>query len=195
VLHVTLPIVTKRLVLRPFTPDDLDDLYAILSRPDVVRYLYWDVQTRDQVREVLLRRVNDTHLAKDSDVLRLAIEAPGISGPTTAVIGEMSLWWRSAEHKQGEIGFMLHPEHHGRGFAAEASHAVLDLAFNELRLHRVYGRTDARNVASAALMQRLGMRQEAHLVHNEWFKGEWGDMLIFAILDHEWAERRLRGQT
>lgn len=194
-LHVTSPIVTKRLVLRPFTLDDLDDLFAILSRPDVVRYLYWDVQTRDQVREVLIRRVDDTHLAKDSDVLRLAIEAPGVSGPTTGVIGEISLWWRSAEHKQGEIGFMLHPEHHGRGFGAEASHAVLDLAFNELHLHRVYGRTDARNVASAALMRRLGMRQEAHLVHNEWFKGEWGDELIFAILDHEWSERRLRAQT
>ena len=76
------------------------------------------------------------------------------------------------------------------GYASEAATALLEVAFGPLGLHRVFGRTDARNVASAALMRRLGMRQEAHLRENEIFKGAWGDELVFAVLEDEWNARR-----
>ena len=101
----------------------------------------------------------------------------------------MARWREEAEHRQGEIGFAFHPDAQGRGYASEAATAVLELAFGLLGLHRVYGRTDARNVASAALMRRLGMRQEAHLRENEIFKGAWGDELVFAVLEDEFARR------
>lgn len=190
-LIITAPIATERLVLRPFTPDDLEDLYAIRSRPDVVRYLYWEVNSCDEVRETLRRKAEMTRLSEEGDALTLAITSPGAKGTSTGVVGEVTLWWRSVEYRQGEIGYILHPDHHGRGLATEAASAMLDLAFGELGLHRVYGRTDARNTASAALMRRLGMRQEAHFIQNEWFKGEWGDELIFALLETEWRHGEL----
>ena len=55
-----------------------------------------------------------------------------------------------------------------------------------LGAHRVVARLDARNDASRHLLERLGMRQEAHLVKNEFVKGEWTDELVFAVLDDEW---------
>jgi RimJ/RimL family protein N-acetyltransferase len=180
------PITTERLVLRPFRLDDLDDLHAIHSRPDVARFLYWEARSRDEVAEVLQRKMRQMVLAGEGDSLCLAITCPGAAGTRTGVIGEISLWWRSVEHQQGEIGFILHPDHQGKGFAREAAAAMLDLAFGPLALHRVYGTTDGRNSASAALMRRLGMRQEAHFVENELFKGEWGDELLFAVLAREW---------
>jgi RimJ/RimL family protein N-acetyltransferase len=183
------PIVTQRLILRPFLLDDLDDLYAIQSRPDVTKYLYWSPRTRDEVREVLARKVGQTGLSRQDDALVLAMTNPGKPGTKTGVIGEVILWLRSVEHRQGEVGFVMHPDHQGHGFATEATSAVLDLAFGELGLHRVYGRTDFRNEASAALMRRLGMRQEAHFLQNEMFKGEWGDELVFALLEDEWLTR------
>ncbi|HEX6510428.1 MAG TPA: GNAT family protein [Chloroflexota bacterium] len=182
------PIVTDRLVLRPFTLADLDDLYAIQSLPDVVKYLYWDVRSRSEVRAILEVKIKQTRLAAEGDALCLAITLPGASGARSLVIGEVDLWWKSEQHRQGEIGFVLHPVHQGRGFAAEAADAMLELAFGQLRLHRVYGRTDLRNTASAALMRRLHMREEAHFVQNEIFKGEWSDELVFAILEDEWRE-------
>jgi RimJ/RimL family protein N-acetyltransferase len=185
-----LPIRTERLILRPYTAEDLDDLFAIRSRPDVVRYLYWEVATREQMREILERSMTFTQLARDGDKLVLAVVLPDAGGTHTGVIGEMTLFLRSAEHRQGEVGFVFHPDFQGKGYATEASIAVLDLAFAELGLHRVYGRADARNAASIALMKRLGMRQEAHFVHNEIFKGEWGDEVYFAILEDEWRARR-----
>jgi RimJ/RimL family protein N-acetyltransferase len=189
-LAITSPIETDRLVLRPFTLDDLDDVHAFHSRPDVVRYLYWDTRSRDEVREVLQRKAQQTVLAAEGDAISLAVTTPGAEGTRTGVIGEVVLWWHSIEHRQGEIGFVLHPDHQGKGFAREAATAMLDLAFGALGLHRVYGRTDARNTASAGLMKRLGMRQEAHFVQNEIFKGEWGDELVFAVLEDEWRTAR-----
>jgi RimJ/RimL family protein N-acetyltransferase len=186
IFTLTEPISTDRLVLRRYEAGDVDDVHAILSRPDVVQYLYWEVQTRDRVAEVLQRYGGDISLENDNDALRLAITWPGAEGTQTGVIGEAVLWLRSVEHRQGEIGYLLHPAFGGQGFAREAASALLDLAFSRLRLHRVYGRTDARNAASANLMRKLGMRQEAHFIGNEWFKGAWGDELVFAILEDEW---------
>ena len=85
---------------------------------------------------------------------------------------------------------MLHPDFQGRGLATEGSRHLLELAFGPLGLRRVVARLDARNTASAAVLARLGMRHEAHLVENELFKGEWGDEDQFAILRREWHEHR-----
>lgn len=160
---LTSPIRTERLLLRSYTPDDLDALHAMHSRADVARYVYWEPRTHEETAEVLRQRI--------------------------------SLWLRSAVHRQGEIGFIMHPLEQGHGFATEAADAVLQLAFEPLALHRVCGRTDARNLQSANLMRRLGMRQEAHFVHNEIFKGEWGDELVFAILEDEWRGLHLADET
>jgi RimJ/RimL family protein N-acetyltransferase len=106
------------------------------------------------------------------------------------LVGDVVLFWTSAEHRSGEIGYVLNPEHQGRGYATEAAQALLALAFDGLGLHRVMARLDERNGASAAVLRRLGMRQEARLVENEWFKGEWTNELDFAILAREWRVAR-----
>jgi len=182
-LRPTYPIETARLLLRPFTLDDLDALHAIQSRPDVARYLYWEPRSREEVREALAARAGRTTLDAEGDTLVLALELRD-SG---AVIGDVNLQWLSAAHRQGEVGFVLHPDYHGHGYGREAAMAMLRLGFEGLGLHRIIGRCDARNDASARLMERLGMRREAHFRQNEVFKGEWGDEYVYALLAAEWA--------
>jgi RimJ/RimL family protein N-acetyltransferase len=182
VYRVEAAIETDRLLLRPFREADVDDLHAMRSLPEVVRYLYGEVRSRQEVLAIVAERVTLTSLVEDDDHLVLAAERRADG----RVIGDVALWLRSAEHRQGEIGFVFHPDVQGQGYAREAASALLDLAFSELGLHRVFGRTDPRNEASAALMRRLGMRQEAHLRENEIFKGAWGDELVFAVLEGEW---------
>jgi RimJ/RimL family protein N-acetyltransferase len=109
------------------------------------------------------------------------------------VIGDVMLRFQSAEHRGGEVGWVLNPDHSGQGYATEAVHAVLHLAFDQLGLHRVVARIDARNDASLRLAARLGMRREAHLVANEWFKGEWSDEVDFALLEDEWMVQHQLG--
>jgi RimJ/RimL family protein N-acetyltransferase len=181
-LRPTFPLRTERLLLRPFREDDLEALYAMQSREDVTRYLYWGPRTPDEARHMLERLMRMTAIDDDSGALRLAALLPD-SG---VLIGDFSLQHVSREHKQGEIGFIVHPDHHGQGYATEAAKVLLRLGFEELGLHRIVGRCDARNAASARLMERLGMRREAHLRENEFVKGEWCDELIYAILASEW---------
>jgi RimJ/RimL family protein N-acetyltransferase len=130
-----------------------------------------------------------TTLEAEGDVLTLGVEAAS----TGEVIGDVMLRWTSAEHSCGEVGYVFHPAFAGQGYATEAAHAVLHLAFDDMALHRVIARIDARNLTSTRVVARLGMRLEAHLVENERFKGEWSDELDFGLLEREWLAQHRDG--
>jgi RimJ/RimL family protein N-acetyltransferase len=180
------PLRTERLELRPFVDDDLDALFAMQSDEAMTRYLYWGPRSRDQVREQLERFKGMTAFDDESDAIRLAAVLSG----TRIVIGDISLRRTSRDYAQGELGYVLHPAHHGRGYATEASEALLRLGFEVLGLHRIAASADARNAASIHVMERLGMRREALLRENELVKGEWSDEVIYAMLATEWEQRR-----
>ena len=180
------PIETARLTLRPFTPDDFDDFYAYQSRPDVARYLQWEARDRAQARQALAEQCRETRLDAEGDWLTFAV----VWREVGRVVGEVGLKWLSREQRGGETGFVFNPDYHGRGLATEATECMLTVGFESLGWHRIIACCDARNIASARLMERLGMRREAHFRHTEMVKGEWADELIYAMLDHEWKERR-----
>lgn len=186
-MHVpSLPITTARLTLRPFVDTDLDDLYAYQSLPEVATYLYWDARDRGEAVASLATKVASGKLVADDDSFVLAAELAGAAPGGGRVIGEVSLKLLSIAHRQGEFGFTFNPQFHGRGYASEAAHEMLRIGFESVGLHRIVGRCDARNGASARLMERLGMRREAHFVQNEVFKGQWGDEFVYAMLAEEW---------
>jgi RimJ/RimL family protein N-acetyltransferase len=182
VLEPDYPLETERLRLRPYTGDDFAGLFAMQSDEASVRWLYWGPRDEDAVRHSLARKMRATAIRAEHDSLGLAGELKA----TGEHVADFTLWYTSAEHRQGEIGFMVHPDHQRRGYATEGGRVLLALAFEELGLHRVAGRAEARNTASARVLERLGMRREAHLVENEWVKGEWQSELIYAMLDREW---------
>lgn len=174
---------TSRLVLRPFRPDDLDALHKIQSREDVTQYLYESPRSLDESRATLDTYMKTTALEAEGDALRLAVTVDG------EVIGHVMLSWLSAAHRGGEIGFVLHPDHHGRGYATEAAREMLRMGFDDLGLHRVIGRLDAANTASGRVLEKLGMRKEAHFRENEMVKGRWADEAVYAMLAEEWQAR------
>jgi RimJ/RimL family protein N-acetyltransferase len=185
VVRPTYPVMTDRLLLRPFTLDDLDPVLEWERREDVHRYLYTEPRSRDEVAEALARRIEMSAIDADSQAIRLAV----VLRDGGALIGDVSIQRTSEEHHQGEIGFLFHPDHHGRGYATEAAEVMLHLGFEGARLHRIIGRCDGRNSASARVMERLGMRREATFIENELIKGEWTDELVYAMLAGEWFAR------
>lgn len=176
------PVRTSRLVLRPLAAADVEELLAYRGLPEVCRYLPFTPMTREVLQARLAGDMSRREIKQEGQALTLGVRAKD----TARLLGDVVLFFHSREHRGGEIGYVFHPDAGGRGYASEACSALLALAFDELGLHRVTARLDSRNDASARLAARLGMRQEAHLVRNEMFKGEWSDEVVLAMLAEEW---------
>ena len=174
---VVLPLPTERLVLRPHRNGDEAWLQTLYAREDVTRHLLDHPWTPEVARDKVEQRCAQTDLSGRPRTLALVIEHDG------EAIGDVLLWMDGEQDRSAEIGWVLHPDHGGQGFASEAVRAVLDLGFDHYRLHRIVARMDARNTASARLAERLGMRKEAHHRQDWWSKGEWTDTLIYALLE------------
>jgi RimJ/RimL family protein N-acetyltransferase len=176
------PLTTDRLVLRPFTEHDLDDLHAYRSDPEVCRYLYGEPATLEDSEQRLEKSLTMSELTEEGQWLVLAVHFP----EQGRVIGDVVLKWVSEKDRQGELGYVFNPEFQGKGLAREAAEAMLKIGFEQLGLHRIIAQCDPRNEPSWRLMERLGMRREAHFRHNEIFKGEWGDLFVYAMLEEEY---------
>lgn len=180
------PIRTARFLLRPVDSSDVDALLAIYGDEDVARYLYEPPLSRAETEERLRRAANQTRVDPEHDALYLV----GVDGRSASPFGVFTLAVTSREHLQGAIGYMINPQKQGRGFAVEGALEMLRIGFERLGLHRISASLDGRNIGSAKVAERVGMRMEAHLVENEWVKGEWVDELIYAMLASEWGDQR-----
>jgi RimJ/RimL family protein N-acetyltransferase len=183
------PVLTERLRLRPPTLGDVEAVHAYRSLPDVCRFVPFTPMTIEDVTERVSGRWAGATIEGEGDGFTLVAELK----ESGRVIGDVVLFLKSEQDRGGEVGWVFHPSHSGQGYATEAAHALLHLAFDDLGLHRVTAQVDSRNEASLRMAARLGMRREAHLVRNEWFKGEWTDEIDFAMLEDEWAEQHVAG--
>ncbi|GAB2457459.1 RimJ/RimL family protein N-acetyltransferase [Conyzicola lurida] len=170
------PVRTERLDLRAHTPADLSDLFEFHSDPEVVRYIPWPVRTLDETRFALLAKDAQKRVDSEGQWLVLAIELR----ETGKVVGEVLLKYSDEDAEEGELGFALHGGYQRRGLGYEAAHAMLALGFGEFGLRTITATLDARNAASAALLDKLGMTRTA-LVPDRPFKGELVDELHYAI--------------
>ena len=174
---------TARLTLAPLVASDEEDLLEYQSDPDTVRFIPWPVRTREQVAESIAKVAHYSTPKTDNDSMVLGWRL----GSNGKVIGQSNLTIISEANSFAEIGWVVSPHFRGQGFAAEATLALIDFAFDELKLHRVIAYMDQRNSDSARLAERLGMRREAAYVKDEFFKGEWTSAYLYALL----AEERL----
>ena len=185
-----LPVVSRRLLLRPLGPPDADDLLSYHSLEQTHRYLPMAAFDRDTVATRLVSGPwAKSAVTSQGDALCLGVELGG----TGRLIGDVMLMWHSEKLRHGEIGYVINPEHAGAGYATEAAHALLHLAFDQLGLHRVTARILPGNYSSRRLAERLGMRPEAHEVESTLVDAVWSDQLVYAILEREWREQTHRG--
>ncbi|MGZ4449623.1 MAG: GNAT family N-acetyltransferase [Nocardioides sp.] len=184
---VAWPVRTDRLSIRPATRDDLEATWAFRRLPEVSEWLTALPTSLDDYRGSFERphRMSRT----------LVLERDG------EVVGDMMLWLKDAwaqaevaaraERTVAELGWVVAPAHAGQGLATEAVRAVLGVCFEQLGVRRVEAQCFADNEPSWRLMERVGLRREAHLVADSLHRsGRWLDSYAYAVLAEEWAARR-----
>lgn len=176
------PLDTPQLRLRPFERRDVDAVARYHVLPGVQRYLVRPCRDASEAAAALEAMRLQVALQRPGDTLTLAMVRKG----DERVIGHVSLTWSDATASQAELRFAIDPAQSGQGYLGQALTAMLDLAIDSFRIHRVFVRCDGRSHHTAALMQKLGLRLEAHYREHALFRGEWDEELHFAILDREW---------
>ena len=181
------PVRTSRLTIRRATADDLDATWAIRRLESVARWVGAAPRSLEDYAPSFLEpaRMADT----------LIIELGG------EVIGDLMLeiqdgWSQKevadrARGSQAELGWTLHPDRGGQGYATEAVAELLRICFEDLGLHRVIALCFSDNVASWRLMERLRMRREQHNVRDSLHRDHgWLDGYGYAMLADEWHRHR-----
>jgi RimJ/RimL family protein N-acetyltransferase len=176
---------TGRLILRALEERDARQIFQYRSHPEISRFQSWGTESISEIK---------------SHIKELAANPPGTAGfwhqlgicllSTRELIGDCGFHVLPAEPRQAEFGITLDPMYQHQGFATEALQTLLDYLFFTLGIHRVFASVDPRNIRSVTLMERVGLRKEAHFVKSLWFKGAWVDDLIYAMLAGEWITTR-----
>jgi RimJ/RimL family protein N-acetyltransferase len=163
---------TERLILRSYTEEDAHRVHAYGSDPEVTRYTSWGPNTWDDTCE-FIRGVLSEYRNLHSLPVTLAI----VKKETDTVLGGVSLFREDPlmEVHAAEVGYVLHRDEWGRGYATEAAREMIRFGFRELGLRRVYARHQVENLASGRVMQKLGMlhvgvvteeaRDAVHTIH------------------------------
>jgi RimJ/RimL family protein N-acetyltransferase len=171
-----------RVALRRFHPGDLAKFVAYRSSEQVARFQSWDAPYPLEEGERFIQEIAKDHPDTAGEWFQFAVALR----PAGQLIGDCAAKPHADDARQCEIGFTIAPEHQGHGYATEAVRLLLAYLFTARGKHRITAYCDSRNAASAALLERLGMRREGHLRESTWAKGEWTDDLVYALLRDEW---------
>ena len=171
---------TKRLILRPLSLEDKDDLFEYRSDSETNRYQGWIPKTMEDV-EVFIGKISK-EINERGTWFQLAI----IEKESQKMIGDLGIHFIDSEDKQVELGCTLNKDFQNMGFATEALIRVIDYLFRDLNKHRITTSIDPANKSSIRLVERIGFRKEAHFVQPLSVKGEWVDDLVYALIEKEW---------
>jgi ribosomal-protein-alanine N-acetyltransferase len=168
--------------LRRLESSDLDAVHALVSRLDVVRYMLLPLCSRAESERFLRDSIAESADAPWRSIVRAILVDEAVAGLCGLAI------LRGAE--EGELWYLVAPEQWGRGVATAAARQLLDVAFGELNLHRVWATCLPENPASSRVLEKIGMRREGFLLRNLKSQGAWRSSFLYAILTDEWRENR-----
>jgi len=172
---------SERLRLRHPVPSDADALLDVFSDAKVLRYWsHGPLANLDAARTYLANMETGW---REGRSFRWAIA----NRETDRLIGTATLLSWSQDNRRAEIGFVMHPDYHGRGLATEAVRTMLAFGFGPMNLHRVEADVDPENAGSLRLLERIGFQREGFL-RQRWFTfGTWKDTVLLGLLASDFA--------
>ncbi|MBW4494589.1 MAG: GNAT family N-acetyltransferase [Oscillatoria princeps RMCB-10] len=173
---------TDRLLLRKMTMEDAADMFEYASNPDVAKFTTWRAHKSVEDSELFLRAVMDEYRKHEPSSWGIEEKFE------RKLIGTCGFANWSPSDFRGEIGYALSRKYWGKGYMTEAVRAAIDFGFRTLQLNRIEARCEIKNIASARVMEKAGMRFEGILRQHAFYKGAFRDLKMYSILRKEWVE-------
>lgn len=179
-MNLTVTIRTERLILRELEDADWKEVHKYSSDSEVVRYMSWGPNTEEEDKSFILRAiVYQKEQPRRNYTLAIVLKANNI------LIGGCGLHISNPNNREALLGYCLNRHFWKYGYGTETAKALLAFGFEELNLHRIFATCDPANIASARIMEKIGMQREGHLRQHMWTKGKWRDSLLYAVLESE----------
>ncbi|MEF2965374.1 GNAT family protein [Paenibacillus sp. M1] len=176
---------TNRILLRPITTMDVEDMFQYCSVPEVARYATWDYH----------KSIEDTKGFVDFVLDRYKTDKVGPWGiqykETNKLIGSCSFVNWDNHCLRAELGYVLSTEYWNQGLMTEVVTRIVEYAFNELELVRIEAKCHPENAGSARVMEKSGMKFEGVLRKYIWAKGELQDVKLYSIISDELKDKML----
>ncbi|MCC3268067.1 GNAT family N-acetyltransferase [Arthrobacter gengyunqii] len=173
---------TERLLLRPFADSDADELFALQSNAEVLRY--WDTPPWTERSQVARFMTGCQTMADEGTGARVVL----IRRSDGEFVGWCTFNGWNPDFRSASLGYCLTEAAWGRGYATEAARALLTWAFNSLDLNRVQSETDTRNVASARVLEKLGFVREGTLREDCIVNGDVSDSWVYGLIRRDWIQ-------
>jgi len=174
-------IQTERLLLREVEESDFDAIHAYASDPEVVEHMAWGPNTEQATRDF----ITNCRSKIQSDP-RLEYVVAVVPKGQSELVGTVGIYLPSGHAHSAMLGYAFGREVWAMAIASEAVRPMLEVAFDVLRLDRVWASCDPDNGASARVLQKLGMSLEGHLRHDQNIRGVLRDSLVWGMLRNEW---------
>ena len=172
-------LTTDRLVLRQKTADDVHEMFFLRSDESVMKYIDRPRAKTTADAMAFIEMINGN--IKNNEGITWAITLKG--KPT--LIGSIGLWQIEKENYRAELGYVLHPDHHGKGIMDEAVKAVIAYAFDIMKLHSIGATINPENGASARVLERNNFVREAYFRENYFFDGKFLDSAVYSLLEQK----------
>jgi ribosomal-protein-alanine N-acetyltransferase len=176
------PLTGDLTTLREFRATDLDDYLAIVSDDRVTSWMSFDSRDRAAAEKALTAIIERAAQDDRPDYLLAVTRRDDDSVIGLARLGPTGV---EAAH----LGYAIHADHWGRGYATDASRVMLRLAFGTLGKHRVSSAIGPENEASIAVVKHLGFTYEGRIRHHVFTNGGWRDSLLYSLLESEFPNR------
>jgi len=176
-------LTTERLVLRKLKVSDAEDMFEYSRLPEVTKYLTWRPHPNINYTEEYLRYISTRYATGDFYDWAVTLKENG------KMIGTCGFTRFDLPNNSAEIGYVLNPEYHGKGYATEAASEVMRFGFDELGLHRIEAKHMIENKASHRVMEKLGMTEEGTFRDSYFIKREYRTVTVCAILESEYYNK------
>ncbi len=167
---------TERLILRRISKKDALDMYEYARNPDVSKYLTWSAHESLSYTSGYIKFLIKKY--RKGEFFDWGIETKD----TKKLIGTCGFSVFDPQNKKVEIGYVLNPEFHNKGYATECVKCIIDYAFNELDMHRIEVRIMDGNTASERVIQKLGFKLEGTSTDEMLIKGDFKTIHHYALI-------------